>query len=68
MISIKVTKDQEMLAEKPKFRDIITNDYIKSFFIDPKKKVMRGTLASDNNRGYMYISKQNDSKNFVLIN
>jgi len=58
-----VHEEQEAVLGNLKFRDIITNEYMKSLFIDPNKLVMGGSLSSDQNKKYLYITKQNKKSN-----
>ena len=43
-----------------KFKDASSSQYIKNFFLDTKKEVVQGTLASDRRKGFIYMTQKNE--------
>jgi len=46
-----------------KYKDIMQSQYIKSVFLDPKKNIIQGSLASDPRKKFIYLTQKNDQCN-----
>lgn len=62
-----MTEEQENVLGNVKYTDFVANEYMKTLFLDPKKNVMQKTLASNRNKGFIYINKdEGRSHNNIL--
>ena len=55
-----VHNEHEKVMGHSKFKDANSSQYIKNFFLDSKKEVVQGTLASDRRKGFIYMTQKNE--------
>jgi len=66
ILTLLVEKEQEMTIGDVKYKDIMQSQYIKSVFLDPKKNIIQGSLASDPRKKFIYLSQKNDQCKLYL--
>ncbi len=52
-----MTEEHQNVLGNVKYSDFVSNEYMKTLFLDPKKNVMQKTLVSNRNKGFIYINK-----------
>lgn len=62
-----VNEEQDNVLGNLKFSDVSSNEYMKNLFLNPEKNVMQGALASNRNKGFIYmVQKDKKLDNQVL--
>ena len=56
-----MSEEQGNVLGNVRFSEMTSNDYMKTLFLDPKKNVYQKTLASNRNKGFIYMVK-NENK------
>ncbi len=56
-------QEQEMAIGNLKLKDLQSTNYISGFFKNPKSEIVKGSLASDRTKGYMYLTQKNEQCN-----
>lgn len=64
-----VAEEKDNVLGNVKYSDMASNEYMRNLFLDPKKNVMQGALASNRNKGYIYmVQKDKKCKLKYVIN
>jgi len=58
--SKKLELEQEMAIGGLKLKEYQQSQYIQNFFLNSKSEVVKGSLASDRTKGYLYFTQKND--------
>lgn len=64
-----MSTEEEHIKENPKFKDIVSTEYIKGFFINPHREVIGSRMAADSTKSFLYISKKraDDCKTIIPV-